>query len=444
MSEHRPAIAVAEDIGTAATNGLGTALAIHSLNALLGSIEKRGGVLARRTTPPPWAPAEIDDIARRGLDATPIDGRNSPACSLGAGSILRVPDAVLSEQPYPVRALILYRSNPVFSKPEGGTWVEALRKIPLVVSCSPLHDESTIWADLVLPDDTYLERWEIVEPAPSSGMPIIGLRQPVVHKRHDTMPTGDLVIRLARELGNGVAAAFPWADYREAMTQQLQGIDRDTTTLIGRMEKTGAWSGEQQFERWADAFATPSGRFEFYSQTIASRLAATFPTPESLEQHLVSHRVRTRGDDLCLPHWEPAQVAGDAREYPFLLDAYRGINYAEGGVRHLPWLVELPAAGLLAWKEIVEINPHDAERLALREGDAVMVESPAGRRRLHVRIDPGTAPGIIGLPLGHGPWPATAEDARAAAGHGLLVALSDPLAGTFAQHGTRVRVRKEA
>jgi menaquinone reductase, molybdopterin-binding-like subunit len=443
MSTHRPAIALAEGAGTAATNALGSAMAIHSLNALLGSIERRGGVLARRTALPSWTSVEADDIARRGLAATPIDGRGTTACPLGAGSIQRVPDAILSGRPYPVRALVLYRSNPIFSKPESGKWIEALQRIPLVVSCSPLPDESTLWADLVLPDHTYLERWESVDPAPSSGTPIVGLRQPVVRPRHNTMATGDVVVRLGRALGGGVAAAFPWADYRAAVTEQLQGIERDSPALVARMEKTGSWWTARRFEQWDAALATPTGKFEFYSQTIASRLAALFPTEDAREAFLTRSGVRTRGDDLCLPHWEPPQLAGDSREYPFVLDPYRGINYAEGGVRHLPWLRELPAAGLRAWKETIEMNPDDARRLALEEGDSVVVESAAGQRRFDLCVHPATAPGIIGLPLGHGPWPPTVDDARAAPGHGLLVALSDPLAGIFAHHGTRVRVRKE-
>ncbi len=150
----------------------------------------------------------------------------------------------------------------------------------------------------------------------------------------------------------------------------------------------------------------------------------------------------TRGDDLCLPHWEPPRFAGDAHEYPFLLLPYRAINYAEGGVRHLPWLRELPAAGLLAWKETIEIGPDDAARLGVRQGDPVWVESPAGRRRFHVRVQPAARPGTVALPLGHGPWPPTA-DAAGTAGHGLLVALGDPLAGILAHLGTRVRLRKE-
>ena len=321
--------------------------------------------------------------------------------------------------------------------------MEAIQKVPLVVSCSPLPDESTLWADLVLPDHTYLERWEIVEPVPSSGRPIVGLRQPVVPPRHDTMATGDLVIRLARAIGPGVEESFPWADYKEAITDLLKKNASDKPDLLERIHTTGVWSGDQRFERWDETFRTPSGKFEFYSQTIASRLAAHFPTEEALEQYLASRGVLTRGDDLCLPHWEPARLAGDPAAYPFVLDPYRGINYAEGGVRHLPWLRELPAAGLLAWSEIVEINPDDARAIGVLQGDPIWIESPTGERRVRVRVHAGTATGVIGLPLGLGPWPPIARDAGTA-GHGLLVALSDPLTGTLAHHATRVRVRKEA
>jgi anaerobic selenocysteine-containing dehydrogenase len=104
----------------------------------------------------------------------------------------------------------------------------------------------------------------------------------------------------------------------------------------------------------------------------------------------------------------------------------------------------MPAAGLFAWKETVEINTGDAHALGVREGDAVWIETPAGRARLHVRVHDGTPAGSLGLPLGHGPWPPTAEQTATAGGHGLLVALADPLAGTQAQTGTRARVRKEA
>jgi anaerobic selenocysteine-containing dehydrogenase len=205
----------------------------------------------------------------------------------------------------------------------------------------------------------------------------------------------------------------------------------------------GWWKDEYAFEQWQEAFDTPSRKFEFYSQTIASRLSALFPEQDALDAHLASAGVASRGDDLCLPHWEPPHFAGASEEFPFLLMPRRGINYAVGGARSLPWLRELPGAGLLAWDEAIEIHPDDAQRLGVTEGDWVRVESPADTRRLRVRVRPGTRPGTLGLPLGIGPWPPKPDDPPAAGGHGLLVALSDPLAGVQATQATRVRVRRE-
>ncbi len=450
MSAHRPAIALADGAAAGATNGLGTAMAIHALNALVGSIECPGGVLADRPVLPPWTDPDPDAVAQQGLQAERVDGGRTRACPLGRGSVHGLPDAILAGRPYPVEALILSRSNPVFSKPEGRRWIEAIRAVPFVVSCSPLPDESTLWADLVLPDHTYLERSELVEPAPSSGRPVIGLRQPVVTPRHDTMATGEVIIRLAGRLGPPVADRFPWTDYGALLAEQVAqvaaasaGAAPDAATLLARMREAGGWWGEQEPARPDPAFATPSRKFEFYSQAIAARLETTFDGEEGLNRWLAQQGVATRGDDLCLPHWEPPRSAGDPGAYPFLLAPYRGINYAEGGVRHLPWLRELPAAGLHAWQETIDVSAVDARRLEVEDGERVWLESPVGRRLVRARVRAGTRAGTVGLPLGHGPWPPTAEDAGTAGGHPLLVALSDPLAGILAHQATRVRVRKE-
>ncbi|MBI2931524.1 MAG: molybdopterin-dependent oxidoreductase [Planctomycetes bacterium] len=356
MATHRPAIAVADGGAAAATNGLGTAMAIHALNALLGNLERPGGMLVQRPAPlASWKPVELDAIARAGRAAPRVDGVGTTACALGRGFVQHAPEAILKGAPYPVKALILYRSNPVFSKPDGRAWAEALRRVPLVVSCSPLPDESTLWADYVLPDHTVLERWELVEPVPSVGYPLVGLRQPAVVPLHDTLATGDVVIRLAKALGRPAGDAFPWPDYRAALIERLQGLlkaengsiaESDADAFVKELQRAGAWwASGYPFEKWERAFPTPSGKFEFYSQAIASRLEALFPDKGALERHLKACGVATRGDDLCLPHWEPGRFAGEPDQYPFVLIAYRAINYAEGGVRHVPALRELPVAG---------------------------------------------------------------------------------------------------
>lgn len=454
MASHRPAIALADGGAAAATNGLGTAMAIHALNGLLGNLERPGGMLVQRRAPlAPWKEVAADEGALKGRSAPRLDGAGTRAVPLAHGFVQGAPEAILANIPYPVKALFLYRSNPVFSKPDGNRWAEALRKVPFVVSFSPLADESTRGADLVLPDHTYLERWEIVEPVPSVGHPLLGLRQPVVTPLYNTLSTGDAVIRLAKAMGPAMGAAFPWADYRTAMEERLQGVLQagngsvSASKLSVLIEKaqpaSGWWAAGYPFEQWDKAFATPSGKFEFYSQTIATKLAETFPDERSMEAHLVAHGVVTRGDDLCLPHWEPSRLSGDPGAHPFVLVPYRGINYAEGGVRHLSWLREMPSAGFRAWKERVDLHPEDARRLGVGEGDLVRVESTAGKSTLCVRLEKGVRPGTAGLPLGLGPWPPAPEDEGTTGGYNLLANLSDPLAGIFALQGTRVRISKE-
>lgn len=454
MAENRPAISLADGGAAAATNGLGTAMAIHALNALLGNIERPGGMLVQRQAPlAPWGPVAPDPVAQKGLAAPRVDGAGSASCPLGLSAVQNLPEAVLSGKPYPVQALFLYYSNPVFSKPGASRWIEALRRIPLVVSFSPLLDESAFWADLLLPDATYLERWELVEPVPSVGRAVIGLRQPVVTPIHDTLATGDVVVRLAQGIGSPVAEALPWKDARAATLDRLKGLlgapggsiaASEMSGLDKALQKEGGWwEGAYPFENWDGAFRTPSGKFEFFSQAIAAQLARVFPGAGQLDRHLEASGVATRGDALCLPHWEPPRFAGAEAEYPFILVTYRGIDYAEGGPRHLPALRELPLMGRTAWRICCEIHPGDAGRLGLHEGEDVRLESPSGGCRMRVLLAEWVRPGTVGLRLGRGAWPPSPSD-PVPEGYGLAANASDPLAGILARQGTRVRVRKEA
>ncbi len=453
MAQLRPALAVADGNAATSTNGVGTAMAIHALNALLGNLERPGGLMVQRQAPlSPWKPVGLDAAAQAGRASPRLDGAGGPSAPLALSLIQALPEAILSGKPYAAGALFLHYSNPVFSKPDGKRWREALEKVPLVVSFSPLLDESTQWADFVLPDHTYLERWDITQPVPAVGHPVIGLRQPVVAPQKDTRQTSDVILRLATAIGGSVAASFAWDDTRAAVSERLAGLTGKTSAgadkpaadaaevLSGLEEKGGWWQPEQLYERWD--FPTPSKRFEFYSQALQKRLAEVFPEPAALERWLSERGVATRGDALYMPHWEPARWAGEAAEYPLLLTVYRSVAYAEGGVRHLPWLVELNRMVKNPYREYVELAPEHAKSLGVRDEDEVWVESPAGKRRLRVRIDAGTRPGTVSLMLGNGVWPPPPAASEPTGGLGLLSNHSDPLAGIFAQQGTRVRVTR--
>ncbi|MCE9583420.1 MAG: molybdopterin-dependent oxidoreductase [Planctomycetes bacterium] len=450
LVDHKPALSLADGGAAAATNGLGTAMAIHALNGLLGNLERPGGMIVQRRAPfAPWADVEQDEVAKKGLAAERIDGSGSDRLPLALGCIQALPDALLSGAPYAAQALFLYHSNPAFSKPGGKKWQDAFQKIPLVVSFSPFPDESTFQADFVLPDHTYLERWEVVDPVPSVGYQIATFRQPAVEPLYNTRQTGDVLIQIAKAMGGPVADAFPWETFRKASEERLKplfNVEGSSTVAAkladlrkGMDKDSGWWLPKFPYEQWADAFKTPSGKFEFYSQTIAKRLAAM----PGLEKELDARGIATRGDDLCLPHWETPKAAGDEAQYPFKIAAYRGIDYAEGGVRHLPWLVEIALPRRAAWLQRVEIHPADARQMKIKDGDMVRVETPAGSTRMSAVVAPGTRRGMIGVALGHGKWPPLPTDTEPTGGFALLANLMDPLAGILALQGTRARIMKE-
>jgi len=134
------------------------------------------------------------------------------------------------------------------------------------------------------------------------------------------------------------------------------------------------------------------------------------------------------------PADDPAEAAA---AFPFVLVPFRGVGYAEGGMRHLPWLAELPSAERDPWQPRVELATGDARELGIADGDAVMVESRFGRMAVRAQVHEGIRPGVLGLPLGGGVWPPASAAPHAV---DLLGSLTDHGTGQWRLFSTRARV----
>ena len=95
-------------------------------------------------------------------------------------------------------ALLIHRANPVFNFP-GAT--EIISSAGLIVSFSSYPDETAQFADLILPDHSPLESWDIRARASKVSEMIVNLTQPVVHTEFDTRQSADALLDLARRLG---------------------------------------------------------------------------------------------------------------------------------------------------------------------------------------------------------------------------------------------------
>ncbi|MHB8874839.1 MAG: molybdopterin-containing oxidoreductase family protein, partial [Myxococcaceae bacterium] len=458
---NQPGFAVSGRGAAAHSNGLYTCTAIHALNALVGSIERPGGVMAQK--PPPfaaWPEPSLDEAATAGLAKPRVDLFGDDAPPFAESHIAGLADRLLSGKPYPLGAVFLYYTNPLFSSPQPERLRAGLEKVPLVVSFSPFMDDSTLHADLVLPDHTYLERWQLDEAQPSVGFPVFGIRRPVVAPLHDTRSTGEVLIQLARAVGGAVGEAFPSSE-QDLIKDLVRGVHASGRGSIkeASFEKfwekllaVGCWSdGPYAFGEWPRVLATPSGKFELYSQRLEQKLAGVakrrWPelAPAAAQGALLAELgISARGDLALLPHFEPVRPSASSSEFPFILNSYKTMTHAEGRGGNQPHLQELYGVQFdKAWEPWVELNPADAHKLGVGNGDLVRLRSPAGQLEAKVIVHPGAAAGVANVPFeyGHvayGRW----ASGRGESVNGLLHAPQERLVGGIARYDARVAITR--
>ncbi|MBI4196766.1 MAG: molybdopterin-dependent oxidoreductase [Deltaproteobacteria bacterium] len=355
-------------------------IAIHTLNALVGSINIPGGVLIpREADTGQLPPVERDAIAFEGL---------------GHGKFQWTARTL-----YPLEALFFYYTDPLFSNPQSGRLREIFAKIPLLVSFSPFLDETTAFCDLVLPDHTYLERWQDLPVSTIQGFPLVGLAAPVRPPLYETRHTGDLLLELSRLLGNPISKALPWKDFETALWERMRQLfesqkgdlfgtefESTWTSFLSRggwrspsygnldefqkmlREKGGWWDPVYFYEDWARVFRNNLGRFEF-------------PGLKDL----------------------PTIPPGVQKDFPFSLISYPLMTMTGGRNANQSWLADIAGSHLqIGWKTWFELNPITAHQLKIDENDEIWVESSSGRIRGVARLYEGIDPAAVGVPVGFG------------------------------------------
>lgn len=446
FASSRPAVAILPGKGgllNGTIGGVYAAMAVHCLNALVGSIDRTGGVLTQRYFPAvAWPDLPPDPLAERGRAAERADGAGT-SFPLARHAYQALADRVLAGQP--VEALLLYDANPVFETPGGARFVGAFQKIPFIVSFASFLDESAQQADLILPEPTFLERFQD-DHIEGLGYPGIGLRQPAIPPRLDTLNTGDFLLRVAATMGGPLAEAFPWQTYEEVLQYRLGEVGTDWETLkeLGVWIAPGYRFARRGSDRWVNEVvgrdrrsAPRDGRFDFFSREL-SALFDGLPTGER-----AALGVAAPGDAASLPHYEATPFRGQADEFPFVLNVITLMSLGPmSAAANMPTLQEITGMTVgETWGSWLEMNPQAAEEHGLQDRDEVWVESPFGRAKTKVRLVKALRPDVVNLPYnqGHtavGRW---ARD-RGVNGLALLDPASEPAAGLAAFTNTRVKV----
>lgn len=424
-------------------NGLYAAMAIHTLNALAGSIETAGGVLTQRYMPfPEWPPLPEDPIAVEGLQSERVDGAGT-LYPLARHAYQAVADRILDG--YPLDVLLLYDANPLYEAPIGDRFQKAFEQVPFIVSFASFMDETARYADLVLPEPTFLERYQD-DHIEGLGYPGVGLRQPVVHPLHNTLHTGDFLLRVAAKMGGLVAEAFPWDSFENLLKDRLQNVGTSWETI----RELGLWltPGYRFSRRGSDPWlnhvvgahrrkAPRDGRFDFVSRELRC-LLETYP-----DEDLANFGITATGQAAYMPHYEEVTYLGDEEEYPFMLNVVTLMSLgASSANANLPTLQEISGMTVgETWTSWLEMNPESAEHHHLEDGEEVWVESVFGRLKVKLRFVEAVRPDVVNLPYNQG-HKAVGRWARNRGVNGLDIVnpASEPATGLASLTNTRVRV----
>ncbi|MCU4653062.1 molybdopterin oxidoreductase family protein [Roseibacterium sp. SDUM158016] len=519
---------------SAHSNGFQTCRTLHVLQILLGSIDCPGGFRYKppypKQTPPNLLPHGLPEEIRpemplggphlgfpHGPHHLLIDAEGNPSrldkgfswdAPLSAHGLMHmVLNNAATRDPYGIDVLFLYMANMAWNSSMNvkGT-LEALTAkdgngdyvIPKIIYSDAYYSETVPYADLILPDTTYLERWDCISlldrPISEPDMVADAIRVPVVPPDRDVRPFQDVLIDLGARLGlpgfvkEDGSAAFPggYPDYmvnheRKPGIGPLAGWRGDGTEFgvgapnpdqLDRYAANGAWSAahiapehayfkhaNRGYLDWGIAkgirLSPEPTIFQLYSEPLQRfRLAARGHGERQPPDH-ARDRIERHFDPL--PFWYPPFEGEmiDGGAYPLHAITQRPMHMYHSWGSQNAWLRQITAANRLY------IHRDLGARIGAMDDDWVWISSHLGRVKCQVRLMEGVNPHTVwtwnAIGKRKGAWNLSKDAPEATEGFllnhlisellpkgggGYRYSNSDPITGQAAWFDLRVSIEK--
>ena len=521
---------------SAHANGFHSCRALHLLQTLIGSIDCPGGFRYKPPFPKPIPPGpkpagKPHHVAAGqpmpgpplGFPADPedllVDEEGNPqridkafsweAPLAAHGMMHMVITNAFNGDPYPIDTLFMYMSNMAWNSAmnvEGTIAMLTAKdedtgdyKIPRIIYSDAYFSEMVAYADLILPDTTYLERWDCISmldrPISSAEGPTDSIRQPVVSPDRDVRPFQDVLLDLGSRLAlpgmtnEDGSPRYPggYADYlvnheRKPGVGSLMGWRGKDGSEIGRGEPN-----PDQLERyiengcfWHDELPEEAAFFkhansayldyavrmgfiedtapitiQLYSEVLQKfRLVADgHGTPQPPEAH--RERVGTFFDPL--PFWYPPfeDLANNDADFPMHAITQRPMAMYHSWGSMNAWLRQIHGSNRLY------MSRNRARGLGIRDDDWVWVTSRHGKIKAQIRLMDGVNDDTVwtwnAIGKRKGAWNLSEDSPEASKGFllnhlidellperagGYRYAASDPVTGQAAWYDLRVRIER--
>lgn len=383
---------------------------IYILNALMGNIETKGGLIIAKGAKDAGAKPlrslseSIPEVHDRIFDAD-MAGK-----SMGTGHVVNLYKAIRTGEPYPVRALVTYRYDPMASLPDPEEQKNVLDKLDLLVSIDVNYSETGWYSDIILPEATYLERSNIL--GIQKGLkPSFIMRRQAVDPKYDSRPAWEIFVLIAEKMGAG--QYFPYKSIEEIWDYQLEGTgisrgDFDAKGMVS-LAKNPLFMKRDELK-----FKTTSGKIEIISPALAKN------TFESLAPY-VSPRKPEKGS--------------------FRLTFGRTAVHTHAQSQNNLYLNEIISENVL-W-----INKEEAEALGIKDNDMVEVIADGYTGKIKAKVTPFIHPEAVfmlhgfgnEIPLKTRSFRKGLRDTKFAKG---LLETVDPVGGGVANLECMIQVRK--
>ena len=489
LARHAPNSAVDIHRGPAQhTNGFYGVLGWMTVNMLLGNFDHQGGMIKATTYSIAGKGGGFDLAAQPGAiktfgissirhgiayEATTLF-EGYPAkrnwYPLASDMYQEIIPSIGDAYPYPVKALFLYMGAPTYALPAGHTNIEVLRdvsRLPLFVASDIVVGTTSMYADYIFPDLSFLERWEFHGSHPNMPHKVQPVRQPVMAPVPESctvfgtaMPISfeAMLLGIAETLrlpGFGADAFGPGLDLRhyddfylravanlaigekpdgseavpDATPREMDLFLKSRRHLPPEVFDAARWRAAAGEARWAKVVhvLNRGGRFEAHDAAFAANGMVTHAYGKLLNLYqektaAVIHSGTGRrhpGHAVYLPirDFLGNEPAARREGFPLALITHRTISQTKSRTVANPWLSPLmPENGIL-------IHPSDAEKLGLRDGQTVRVISASNPRGTWSLADNDEKPmegrliftqtlrpGVVSFALGFGHWATGARD----------------------------------
>lgn len=362
--------------GTASLDRQVTNVQNHRMLAILmtitGNIDVPGGWI-------PFLPFFTTDL-RLPVQGKPIGAEEYPLFyelwgrQVPYGQSMCMTKQILSEKPYPIKALISTAGNPAVTLPDPKRFREALKKLDLFVVIDLFLNETGELADIFLPACSFLETTAMGSYTVQGnfGVPFIMLRRKVVEPLGESKTDWVIWSELGRRMGMG--EHFPWKTDEEMLDMLFK--PSGYTYKFFDAQPNGFMYREKIATTVPQKFRTPSGKIEIYSDTLAQLGFDPMPTYRE-------------------PTESPVSTPDLAKKYPLILiTGARKLEYIHTQLRQLP---ELRA---IVPEPLADINPATADKFGVRDRELVKISTPVGSIKMKVKFNDGMKLGVISIPHG--------------------------------------------